>query len=312
MRRGQRQVSSCSACLANTPYCAACRQRQQLPLISRDGLRTLRPTQGRRQGFGLFDAIYVLTTASSWSRSGNETVAHFRGARVGPIVHVVNGTALDEAHSVQLSLKSGEGRHLLAVSWSHAAVARHALASGFDPILVVEDDVWFLVNASATLDGILRSLPPTWRCLRLGYSYRRARHCTFDQTHGVAAVRGRDVRSSVAVAYHGGGIALVANQTFYNFYNPSVMAIDTRLSRLFIEEHLALPPLATQASKLNHLATAYGLLSICCNVSVSQARIYALDRYQIGFKSEHRLGSRWTLGVGRPVFPGVQDSNDEM
>jgi len=256
---------SCSDCDQRSAFCEACLAHAGLPLLETLPIFSASP---EAEGFGHFPAIYLQTTAARWERDGARTLERLRKARVGPVVHILNGTAIDETHRKQLARKTGSSKHKLAVSWVHVAVATHALAAGLRAVLIVEDDARFVANASASVDAIMRRLAAEpWTCLRLGYSYRWARTCHYNASEGVAAVPApKDVRSSVAVGYQGRGLETLAATRFYNFYDPQKMGIDTQLGTMF-DEYLALPPLAAQASKISHLSTAYALFALCNNIS---------------------------------------------
>lgn len=102
-------------------------------------------------------------------------------------------------------------------------------------------------------------------CLRLGFSFMWARNCSWNESSAFATFgRPRDVRSSVAVAYNRAALHLMSELRWYISGGSPYTCVDTLLGRAMAVEHLPIPPLATQVSKMTrHIGTLYGALSAC-------------------------------------------------
>ena len=90
----------CSACLANSPFCTSCIESFPLPLLETlETLETLprhRFFKARRKGFGRFDAIFMMTTPKRWAQRRDVIALRLKLAQIGPTVHIVNGSGVDE------------------------------------------------------------------------------------------------------------------------------------------------------------------------------------------------------------------------
>ena len=285
----------CSACLANSPFCTSCIESFPLPLLETlETLETLPRHQffkARRKGFGRFDAIFMMTTPKRWAQRRDVIALRLKLAQIGPTVHIVNGSGVDELHRMQLDRQGLTPRfHQLAASWAHVAVAQHALKRRHDSILLIEDDAAFKRDAAELVESMISGMAArqstaegNWTLLRLGYSYRWGRTlspCDKELPGQVVLASGpRDVRSSVAVAYRGAGIRLAAGMRFFRFGTPKSIDIILGHGGPFPSEHLALPPLVVQASATagrktsTHLNSALILLGKCANLTLREAAL---------------------------------------
>ena len=287
-RRGSspaQRETDCTQCLSNTPFCNSCLLNFSLPFIERLELASSMPLEPDwlNSGFRRFGAIFMMTTANRWANRREVIRRRLLAARIGPVVHIVNGSGVDELHAFQL-LRQGmsQRHHQLAASWAHVAVAQHALKLKYESILLVEDDAMFKRGAAASLNRQMVGLEQrtdglgNWSLMRLGYSYRWSRvlsPCSEkEESQFIVASGPRDIRSSVAVAYRQHGIRTAANMRFYRF--SSSKSIDMILSwPPWTSELLAMPPLVSQSSataprKVSaHLTSALVLLGKCSNLT---------------------------------------------
>ena len=147
-------LANASAMPISGLYCAACIANASLPLI-----QTLRIPSAEGGGFAQFPAIYMLSTAKRWDRLREQVTSNLAQRRIGPLVRVVNGSALDEMHREQMEKTHIPGRrHHVAVTWAHIHIAEFALSRSEYGVLVIEDDAQFNVNASMYVGHMLANL----------------------------------------------------------------------------------------------------------------------------------------------------------
>ena len=160
-------------------------------------LTTLRVGSARPEvGFGLLDAIYLLTTERRWGKLANTVWHQLESAQVGPTVRVVNGTAVDAAHWHQMKSVSPNVRHQMAAAWMHVHVSLHSFSKGHRSAMLLEDDAILATDAAAAAASFFRRIhnEADWQNLstpviaRLGYAFRRGACTAWDEARHYATL----------------------------------------------------------------------------------------------------------------------------